>query len=143
MPSASILFGNFIPINCFAVRIDSLIASGARFREDMDYLEDWDFLVSLLGAGLHFSLIHEVLSEFRIIGDGNTTIRRHPEHFEECRRRVWARSAMAAKQIGLGRFYRDLLDFDFSERPALSENDIYHLAQTHKMFRDADARQAV
>lgn len=142
LPTASLLFGNFIPINCFAVRIESLIASGARFREDMNYLEDWDFLISLLSSGLRFHFIQEALSEFRIIGDGNTEVRRFPEHFADCRKRGIARSSMAAGQMGLGAFYRDLLDFDFSQRPRLNENDFYHLAQAHQMFKEADARQA-
>lgn len=127
LPTAALVVGNFIPINAYVVRTDLLIKSGARMREDIHYLEDWDFLVSLLYADAKFTALNETLSEFRIIGDGNVEHKQDPEHFEHCRKIVNARGGLAAKQVGIERFYRDILDFDFSARPALSPQDKAHI----------------
>ncbi|QEZ47536.1 glycosyltransferase [Cupriavidus oxalaticus] len=127
LPTAALVVGNFIPINAYVVRTGLLVKSGARMRDDIHYLEDWDFLLSLMCANARFAVLNETLSEFRIIGDGNTELKQDPEHFEHCRRIVNARGGLVAKHVGLERFYRDVLDFDFSARPSLLPQDRAHI----------------
>jgi hypothetical protein len=134
LPVSALAAGNFIPIHCYAVRVDFLRTSGARFREDMDYLEDWDFLVGLMGSGGRFHLIDDVLCEYRIIGDGNTLVKREPEHYDACVDRVMARSRLVARQLGLGRFCLDLATFDFDMRSDVTSDTIGHLLDARKLF---------
>jgi glycosyltransferase involved in cell wall biosynthesis len=134
LPPAALVAGNFIPIHCHVVRTDLLVRSGARIREDMDYLEDWDFLLALLAAGGRFAHLPEVLCEYRVTGDGNTAVKRDPEHYEECRERVFARGRSAARKLGLGSLFRDLADFDFAERPALAPEELGHLFDSRHIF---------
>lgn len=134
LPTAALVAGNFIPINAYVVRTELLVKSGARMREDIHYLEDWDFLLSLMCAKADFVHLNETLSEFRMIGDGNTEQKQYPEHFEHCRRIVSARGGFVAKKLGLDWFYRDILDFDFAARPALLPNDKAHIQAALDVF---------
>ncbi|WP_167760018.1 glycosyltransferase [Paraburkholderia pallida] len=134
LPTAALVAGNFIPINAYIVRTELLIKSGARMREDIHYLEDWDFLLSLMYANGNFTLLNETLSEFRIIGDGNTEQRNDPKHFKHCEKIVNARSRLVAKQVGMAEFYRDLLAFDFSARPAFSVHEKAHVKAALDLF---------
>jgi glycosyltransferase involved in cell wall biosynthesis len=84
LPAPCLLAGNFIPINAYAVRFERLRVARVLFDEQVDYLEDWGFLVRCLDAGLRFQPIHDVLSEFRIVSDGNSATKQKPA--------LWARS---------------------------------------------------
>jgi hypothetical protein len=134
LPIASLVAGNFIPIHCYVVRTDFLLKNGMRFREDMDYLEDWDFLLALVAAGGQFACSPEVLCEFRIIGDGNRVVKQNPEHYEECRERVLARGRLAARRLGIGHFLKDLADFNIVERSELQPWEIGHLIDAREIF---------
>lgn len=134
LPTAALISGNFIPINAYIVRTTFLKRSGARLREDIHYLEDWDFLLSLMHAGARFTLLNETLSEFRIIGDGNLDQKQDPEHFAHCRKIVGVRAALAAKKIGVENFYRAVMDFDFSMRPALTCDNLNQLQAAFDIF---------
>lgn len=88
MPFTALLAGNFIPFNSFIVRTEAVFAARARFNENLHYLEDYDFLVQLLLAGVRAEPLHETLSEYRILGDGNSSIKQDMAHFEECQAQV-------------------------------------------------------
>ncbi|TWA82811.1 glycosyl transferase family 2 [Azospirillum brasilense] len=133
LPAAALLGGNFIPINTYAVRTAALAATGARFDETLEYLEDWDLLIQLLGGDARFHMLPETVSEFRMFGDGNTTVRRMPELFEAADRRLRARCAQTAARMGIDAFHRSVLDFDFAARPPLAPTEI-------GMMIDAQAR---
>ena len=120
MPTPCLAVANFIPINSYIVRTDLIVSSEIRLRQDMDYLEDWDFLLSLLEAGARFKFVPETVSEFRIIGDGNVAQRKDPRHFEECQKALLARGELVASKLGIGSFHRGLLEFDFDQRPPLA-----------------------
>jgi cellulose synthase/poly-beta-1,6-N-acetylglucosamine synthase-like glycosyltransferase len=139
-PVACLVGGNFIPTNSFIVRVKTLISNGVRFREDLDYLEDWDFLISLMLAGANFHLVPETLSEFRIISDGNRPIKRDPKHYEICRRRVTVRGRLAARLLGLPAFYRSLLDFGFDRVDYAEDEFIHDLSRVQWMFEHEDSR---
>jgi glycosyltransferase involved in cell wall biosynthesis len=132
LPAACLSVCNFIPTNCYVVRTDVLTANRIRVPENMHYLEDWDFLLSLLQSKARFKFLSETVAEFRILGDGNRSVRRYPEHFQECYDRVIARGKNIAKELGLTRFYRDLMGFDFAARPPLSS------AETDLLVRARD-----
>jgi glycosyltransferase involved in cell wall biosynthesis len=134
LPVSALVAGNFIPIHCYAARVNLLHQTGARCREDMGYLDDWDFLVTLLESGARFRLIGDVLCEYRIIGDGNVSVRRDPEHFRNCTARVLAHSRLAAPRIGFGRLCCDLGEFDFSMRSAITTEDVAHLVSARDLF---------
>lgn len=139
LPIASLVAGNFIPIHCYIVKTDFLLRNGMRFREDMDYLEDWDFLLALVAAGGQFACSSEVLCEFRIIGDGNRVVKQNPEHYEECRERVLARGRLAAQRLGIGGFLKDLADFNSVERSELEPWEVGHLIDAREIFVQAGA----
>lgn len=134
LPTSCLVAANFIPINAYVVRTTLLVKSGARLREDINYLEDWDFLLSLLYAGGKFSLLNETLAEYRIISDGNTLFKKDPAHFEHCNNIVAMRGAFVARQLGMGHFYRDVLDFDFSLRPDLPEQSNQQIDAASDIF---------
>ncbi len=77
-PIHHLLPQNFIPINSYAMRFSALLASGARMSEEMEYTEDWHFLLQLLKAGLRFQALPVTLSEFRITSDGNLQQKKDP-----------------------------------------------------------------
>lgn len=137
LPIASLVSGNFIPIHCYIVSTDFLLKNGMRFREDMDYLEDWDFLLALVAAGGQFACSPEVLCEFRIIGDGNRVVKQNPEHYEECRERVLARGRLAARRLGVGHFLKELAEFNIVERSELQPWEIGHLIDARDIFVQA------
>lgn len=133
-PTSCLVAGNFIPTNAYVVRTELLVKSGARLREDIDYLEDWDFLLSLLYTGGRFSLLNETLAEFRIISDGNTMTRKDPAHFEHCCKIVAVRGALVARKLGMAHFYRDVLDFDFSAHSNLPAQCNPHIDAANDIF---------
>ena len=69
---------NFIPVNSYAMRHSALLRSTVRMSEDLEYTEDWHFLLLLLQAGLRFHPFPTTLSEFRIVSDGNLTAKKDP-----------------------------------------------------------------
>ena len=108
--------------------------SGVRCREDMDYLEDWDLLLGLLGSGARFHMINEVLCEFRIFGDGNTLERRDRAHFDECFYRVNERAKHVAERLGVARYAQDLARFDFSMREPATDREVGSLIAARALF---------
>ena len=96
LPFTALLAGNFIPFNSFLVRTEAVFAARARFNETLHYLEDYDFLVQLLLAGVRAEPLHETLSEYRLLGDGNSAIKQDVAHFQECEEQVRQRIAGAA-----------------------------------------------
>jgi glycosyltransferase involved in cell wall biosynthesis len=134
LPTSALVAGNFIPIHAFIVRTSYLRQTNVRFREDLHYLEDWDFLLQLLAGGGVFETVNEVVCEYRLIGDGNRQVRTRPEEFELCRWRVLARGSFCAQKLGGGRFCRDLAAFDFESRPALAPHEIRQLMDARSLF---------
>lgn len=96
LPFTALLAGNFIPFNSFLVRTEAVFAARARFNETLHYLEDYDFLVQLLLAGVRAEPLHETLSEYRLLGDGNSTIKQDVACYQECEEQVRLRIAGAA-----------------------------------------------
>lgn len=137
LPVSCLVAGNFIPTNAYAVRADLLADSGVRAPEDMDYFEDWYFLVSLLAAGARFHLLPEAVGEFLLIGDGNAPSKRDPAHHAFCLSRVLARGEKVAADLGLGRFHRDLVDFDFAAEATRHPSPGGHLILAKKQFLKA------
>jgi hypothetical protein len=72
LPVACLLHENFVPINAYAIRLESLRDKAVKFDESLEVLEDWNFLHRLVGQGFRFAPLSEYLSEFRLTGDGNT-----------------------------------------------------------------------
>lgn len=134
LPASCLGVANFIPTNAYIVRIDVVLLNHIRFREDLDYLEDWDFLVSVLEAGSQFQFVPETVSEFRHTGDGNTEIKRHPQHFAECQAAVAAHCNTVANKLGAGYFYRDVLAFDFDQRPALLPSETANILAAQEAY---------
>jgi LmbE family N-acetylglucosaminyl deacetylase len=73
---------NFIPINSYIIRLASIVKTPVFFDETLDVAEDWHFLLKLLQIGFRFEAIMDILSEFRIISDGNKKIKDDPEKWE-------------------------------------------------------------
>ncbi len=134
LPTSCLVAANFIPINAYVVRTATFLSSRIRLREDMHYLEDWDFLLSLLEAGLRFQVLDETLSEFRLIGDGNSPIRQDPTHFDVCQARLSARGLLVATALGPGAFFRDLVDFKMRDRPPLQDAEVDYVYDTMQAF---------
>ncbi|OYX13224.1 MAG: hypothetical protein B7Z15_07955 [Rhizobiales bacterium 32-66-8] len=134
LPTSCLVAGNFIPTNGYAVRSDIVLNAGIRLFEDIDYFEDWDFLLSLFRAGGRFHLIPEAVGEFLLIGDGNVPAKRDPHHHAHCLARLTALGQDAARLRGMGQFYRDLLAFDFDTAGARHSAPSGHLILAKKQF---------
>lgn len=91
-PTLQLLVGNFIPINAYVTRAASVFEAGLRFDESLEYLEDWDFLIGLIEHRFRFHAVPDVLSEFRMTGDGNAATKRWPEVWKACADRVFGRA---------------------------------------------------
>jgi hypothetical protein len=85
-----LLSENFITSNSYAIRLFSLRLSGVLVDDNLDYTEDWDFLVSLLSDGLRFEPCFQYLSEFRITSDGNLQTKLNPE--------IWKRDSLRIRR---------------------------------------------
>lgn len=87
-PALNLLLGNFIPINSYVIRFVTFRKTPVYFDETFDVLEDWHFLVQLLCNGFRFEMIEDILSEFRIISDGNKPVKDHPERWQDATDRI-------------------------------------------------------
>lgn len=133
-PAACLVGNNFIPTNALAIKVDTLISSGVQFREDMNYLEDWDFLLSFMTAGARFHCVQETLSEFRVIGDGNRAEKQDTSDYGQCLDRVTARGRLAAKLLGWPHFYRTLLDYESDRNEMQSADIVNDLIRARRVF---------
>jgi len=70
-PIHHVLRENFITSNSYAIRAATLRGSRLRMSEELEYTEDWHFLIRMLEAGFRFHALPATLSEFRIVSDGN------------------------------------------------------------------------
>jgi glycosyltransferase involved in cell wall biosynthesis len=71
-----LLVRNYIPINAWGVRRESLAAAG-RFDEALPYLEDWDLLLRLSSLG-PFQATGRMSAEYRVTVDaGDSVTKRH------------------------------------------------------------------
>jgi glycosyltransferase involved in cell wall biosynthesis len=134
LPTSSLCRANFIPINAYIVSVNTVVDAGVRFDENIDYLEDWDFLLQLLAARAVFTPCFETLSEFRLIGDGNTQLKRNQEHYEFCDALLLERGQKIAQQLGSVYFWRDVLSFPSDRRDPLSASEKALLLATRDLF---------
>jgi glycosyltransferase involved in cell wall biosynthesis len=139
LPAPALLAGNFIPTNAVAVRTDALLATGCRMREDLEYLEDWEFLLQLLGQGARFTPVYETLSEYRLIGDGNRTIKANQWLWDSCARDVAVQAKGVARAVGPYGLARAVLAFDFARRPPLTDRERQLLDMTAASLADLDS----
>jgi glycosyltransferase involved in cell wall biosynthesis len=135
LPTSALFIDNFIPINAYIVRTDAALACAARFDETINYLEDWDFLLQLLGAGARFVALFETVSEFRLIGDGNVAVKRDPMHFEECAVRIRTRTRAALDSLSPGIFWRDVVDFPEDQVVFLETRQLRQLEAARTLFK--------
>lgn len=71
-----LLVRNYIPINAWGVRRESLAAAG-RFDEALPYLEDWDLLLRLSNLG-PFKATGRMSAEYRVSAEaGDSVTKRH------------------------------------------------------------------
>ena len=134
LPAAALFQGNFMPINSYLVRTPAVLAAGARFDEELDYLEDWDFLIQLMAAGVKAVPAFVTVAEYRLLSDGNAAEKRDPEHFELCLGKVRERAARAARRLPQSRFWRDVLDFPSDRRLPFNEHEVAHLKAALDLF---------
>ena len=119
LPSSCLVAENFIPCNSYVLSTEFVRRCDARLDEHLHYFDDWNFLLTLWGAGARFQFIAETVSEYRIFGDGQFSAfqKRYPilnmKNLSEVKNK--ARKVAYATEDGLTRFQRDLLDFDWSE----------------------------
>jgi len=140
LPAAALFYGNFMPINSYLVRTEAVLAAGARFDEELDYLEDWDFLVRLMGSGLLAVPVFETVAEYRLIGDGNTAQKRDPKHFEHCLSIIRLRAAAAAAGLPDNIFWADVLNFQSDRRQAFTEEELARLRAAKALFATPEVR---
>jgi hypothetical protein len=123
LPAPCLLVDNFIPINAYAVRFASAREKRLFFPENLEVLEDWSFLVRAMGAGLRFSPVAPVLSEFRIIGDGNRRFKKRPEMWTACRQVILGEIDHALRSIGRAGLLEQLVSFPREAFAELSQSD--------------------
>lgn len=141
-PIGALVAGNFIPIHCFVITMSFLARNDLKFSEDVNYLEDWSFLIDLYANGACFHVLPEVLCEYRIIGDGNRVIKSDPAHYEVCSEAVNAKARAAVAELGVQRFLYDFFNFDPTEQSELTPPEIGQLIDANYMFEMASAKVA-
>lgn len=140
LPAAALFVGNFIPIHSYLLRTEIVLKSNLSFDEGLDYLEDWDFLVQIAAVGAKGVPLFEVVSEYRLLGDGNTSQRNDPRHFEDCTNKVVLRGKSHAKKIRVSQFWAEVLDFPADRRKALNVHEIAHLEATRDLFQPLEVK---
>ena len=136
LPTAALVAANFVPLECCLIRTDLLVRSRARFGDYMGGLEEWDFLLALLTAGAQFWHLPETLCEARTVRQVEDPEKGPAIDFRE---RVLARRRDVAKTLGTAQFVRDVAEFDFSDRPPLSPEEIAQLIEARHVFENAEA----
>ena len=134
LPVACLLHENFIPINAYAVRIDSLRAHGVKFDESLEVLEDWNFLHRLLGHSFRFTPLSEYLSEFRLTGDGNTPDKQDQAMWDRAWEGVHDYLDEFWQSADGGALVAGFFDFDFSSRPPLTADEQRRLNETKRLL---------
>jgi GT2 family glycosyltransferase len=134
-PWLSILGGNFIVFNSFLVRVDAVIDSGAKFDTDMHYLEDYHFLVQMLASGVRAQPLTEVVSEYRILGDGNSDNKQDIKHYEKCSKTVEKLSRVAAASWEIDEFWDDVLSFPTQDGYPFGESELLTMLKALSMFK--------
>lgn len=124
LPAPCLLVQNFIPINSYAVRFSALASRRLLFSEELEYLEDWDFLVRALGEGLRFHALEDTLCEFRLIGDGNRPVKARPDLWAKCEKQVRREAEGALLSLGGDRLMEQLLAFPADLLARLSASDL-------------------
>ncbi len=140
LPATALFIGNFIPIHSYLLRTEIVLKSNLSFDEGLDYLEDWDFLVQIAAAGAKGVPLFEVISEYRLLGDGNTSQRNDPAHFEDCTNKVVLRGKSHAKKMRASQFWAEVLDFPADRRKALNVHEIAHLDATRNLFQPLEVK---
>lgn len=113
---------NFVPINSYIIRLASLAKTPVFFDETLDVVEDWHYLLQLLQNGFRFEAIMDILSEFRIISDGNKPIKDNPEMWEQAHNRIYT-------------YIRDSL--------FLMNGQMIHRLMADERLKDADHQQSL
>ena len=118
-PASCLIAENFITCNSYTLVTEFLRRTGVRFDEHKRYLDDWEFLLSLWSNGARFHFFPETLSEFRITNDGNTITKKYPKEYAVAAADVQMLSEKItiAERAGLSRFWRDMIDFGWSDVP--------------------------
>ena len=118
-PASCLIAENFITCNSYTLVTEFLRRTDVRFDEHKRYLDDWEFLLSLWSNGARFHFFSETLSEFRITNDGNTITKKYPKEYAVAAADVQMLSEKItiAERAGLSRFWRDMIDFGWSDVP--------------------------
>ncbi len=87
-PILAVLRGNFIATNSYAIRMEKFRAAPVRADEELEYLEDWLFLIEMLKHGFRFEPNALTLSEFSMHSDGNREQKKDRQAWETAMGRV-------------------------------------------------------
>ncbi|MBP2566435.1 GT2 family glycosyltransferase [Agrobacterium tumefaciens] len=140
LPATALFIGNFIPVHSYLLRTEVVLKANLSFDEGLDYLEDWDFLIQIIGSGAKGVPLFEVVSEYRLLGDGNTNQRNDPAHFEDCTNKVVLRGKSLGKKIQASQFWAEVLEFPTDRRKALNAHEIAHLNATRNLFQPLEIK---
>lgn len=134
-PWLSVLAENFITFNSFVLRVDTFVRSDVSFRTDMHYLEDHHFLVQLVGAGVRAVALSEVVSEYRLLGDGNSDQKQDMVQYRLCKNRVEQVAKAVAQRVPTKAFWDDVLGFPTEERDPFDEGELMILLKAQQMVQ--------
>ena len=95
-----LLVRNFIPINTWGVRREAFARAGG-FDEDLQYLEDWDFLLRLSRA-TPFRHMEAVTAEYRVTDRSDDSLSKRHDH-KAAVERIYARHDASHELVRLAR----------------------------------------
>ncbi len=120
LPAICLAIDNFIPNNAYAVRLSALRAIRPLVSENIDALEDWQFLLKLFFGGCQFYAIGDVLCEFRLHSDGNRQDKELPHLWRLAELQIRAEIEVLVKKLTRADLYASILDFNYGGRSPLS-----------------------
>jgi GT2 family glycosyltransferase len=135
LPAACLVAAHFM--GAFALRLDALVRSGVGMDEEMQYLEDREFLLVLLGTGLTFAPLFETVTRWCAVPDGRGQGGHSSGLRAACERRCLYAAGAAARVRGLPWFYGSLTGFDFDARPPLSAEEEQQVWLSRRVFETA------
>ena len=143
LPPMCLLIENFIPINSYAIRLSAIRPARLFFDESLEVLEDWNFLHRFLVMRLKFHPLADVLSEFRLTGDGNTPDKQDQAMWDRGWEGVHAYLDQICRQMDRSYVLQSLSDFDFAARGPLTPSERQLLQKTTQWIEErfpADTR---
>jgi LmbE family N-acetylglucosaminyl deacetylase/glycosyltransferase involved in cell wall biosynthesis len=138
-----LLYANYIPIHTLLLPRELYRKVGG-FDENLEYSEDWDFLIRL-SAETPFRHVRAVTCEYRVFEEGSGEaghVAAGAGAFQDARRKIFERYAARRTDAGLGRVLDRMRAqvAQWSDRDGISQGELKFLRESHRRATESLSR---